>query len=269
MAFAGICLVVLWAGLQIWGDWHDEWSGYSGSHYISDGTCNIAVVPVTGEIHSYGIMTDDAGGEIVSANMSDVLTNINQAQLDPGILGIMTLIDSSGGTPVASEMITNELKKSSVPVAAFVLESAASGGYLVATGADTIIASPFSDIGSIGVTMSYLDTTSKNAEQGFKFVSLASGEFKDATNPDKPKTEAERALFKRDVAIMHEEFVDQVAENRNLPREDVAKLADGSTMPGKLALEAKLIDTLGTKETARAWFAEQLDLAPEEVIFCP
>ncbi len=50
--------------------------------------------------------------------------------------------------------------------------------------------------------------------------------------------------------------------------EDVAKLADGWSMPASLALENKLIDAIGDKEDVRAWFAKQLDIAPEDVVFC-
>jgi len=62
--------------------------------------------------------------------------------------------------------------------------------------------------------------------------------------------------------------VAEVAENRNLPIETIAKLADGSSMPGKLALEAGLIDAVGNREVARAWFANQLGMSPEEIVFC-
>lgn len=107
-----------------------------------------------------------------------------------------------------------------------------------------------------------------HAEQGIEYISLSSGKFKDYMNPDKELTTEERALLERDLAIWHDEFVKQVATNRNLPIEDVTKLADGSSLPSKLALEAKLIDTIGDKETVRNWFAEQLNLSPDEVIFC-
>jgi protease-4 len=68
--------------------------------------------------------------------------------------------------------------------------------------------------------------------------------------------------------IYHDEFVKQVAENRGMPIEDVMTLADGSTMPGSLALEAGLIDSLGDRETVREWFAQELGLDSEEVVFC-
>lgn len=138
----------------------------------------------------------------------------------------------------------------------------------MATGADTIIASPFSDVGSIGVTMSYLDYTQQNRAEGIEFVSLSSAKFKDYGSPDKIMTAEERSLLERDLKIYHDEFVKQVAENRDMSLEDVEKLADGSTMPGSLALEAGLIDSLGDRETVREWFAQELGLDSEEVVFC-
>jgi len=197
-----------------------------------------------------------------------VLSALRSAEYDPNILGILARIDSSGGSPVASEIITNGFKNSFLPVVALIREIGTSGAYMLATGAKTIIASPFSDVGGIGITMSYLENTAKNIQEGLQYISLASGKFKDYRNPDKPLTPAERDLMERDLKIWHEHFVKIVVENRNLPIEEVAKLADGSSMPGSLALENKLIDALGDQETARAWFAEQLEISPEEVIFC-
>lgn len=260
--------VIFYVGLKLWGDWHDEWSGYNASNYIGDGYCNIAVVPILGEVHSYGVMYDEFGNEIVSTNMSDTLSLLGRAESEPGILGIMALIDTPGGSAAAAELIAAELKKSVMPNAAYIADSGTSAGYLIASGADTIIASPFSDVGSIGVTMSYLDYSKQNTEQGIDYVSLTSGKFKDYGTPDKPLTAEERTLLERDLSIWHDEFVRQVATNRDLPVEDVAKLADGSSMPGSLALEAKLIDAVGDKEVARKWFAEKLGLPSEEVVFC-
>jgi protease IV len=259
---------LVWVSLHVYGVWHDDWSGYTASTYIGDGFCNIAVLPVQGEIHTYGTIYDDYGNELISTNMTDALGFLDQAEVEPGILGVMALIDSGGGSPSASKIIADELKGSQLPVAAFILDIAASGGYYIATGADTIIANPFADVGSIGVTMSYLDYTKQNAEQGLEFIELASGKFKDSWNPDKPITEEERALFERDLKIHHDTFVKEVSDNRGLPLEAVARLADGSTLPAPLALEAKLIDSIGWKEDVRLWFAEQLNMSVGDIVFC-
>lgn len=67
---------------------------------------------------------------------------------------------------------------------------------------------------------------------------------------------------------VREEFVIQVSENRDLPIGDIAKLADGSSMPVKPALENELIDSVGDQGTASQWFINYLGLSDDEVWFC-
>jgi protease-4 len=215
-----------------------------------------------------GATTTEGEEALLITNADDVIASLRAAEADPNILGVIVNIDSLGGAPVASELIANALKNLSLPTVALIREFGTSGGYLAATGADTIIASPFSDVGSIGVTLSYLENWEKNAKEGLRFVSLSSGKYKDYGNPDKPLTAEERALLERDLKIYHDQFVKEVSENRNLPIEDISKLADGSSMPGELALKNKLIDSIGDQETARAWFAGELGVSSEEIIFC-
>ena len=269
LLISAILPVLFYVGLILWGDWHDEWaSGRESSEYIGNEDCNIAVIPVTGDVTTFTGEFDEFGNEYLTARMSDILVSIENAEIDPEIDGILTIIDSAGGSAAAGEAIAAELKKSEMPVAAYIYDVGASAAYLVATGADTIIASPFSDVGSIGVTMSYLDRSGQNKEQGIEFVPLTSAKFKDYGSPDKPLTAEERKLMERDLAVWHDEFVEQVATNRNLPVGDVAKLADGSTLPGKLALEKKLIDQIGNKEAVRWWFAGKLNMPIDGVVFC-
>ena len=45
--------IIFMMGVYSWGDWYDEWSGYNASQYVSDGVCNIAVVPIHGSILGY------------------------------------------------------------------------------------------------------------------------------------------------------------------------------------------------------------------------
>lgn len=227
--------------------------------------CNIAVIPVEGEIGFFGNQAEE-GSQVADAD--DVVSTIHQAESEPGIRGILVRIDSPGGTPVAAHVIADALKRSSIPVAALIREKGTSAGYVVATGASTIIADPMSDVGSIGVTESYVERVEKNRGDGLNYVSLASAKYKDVGDPNKPLTKEERALIERDLKIVHKQLVKVVAENRKLPVEDVAKLADGSSMPGTLALESELIDALGDQETARSWFAKQLETSLAEVRYC-
>lgn len=261
-------LVVFRLGLEMYGVWHDEWSGYNASTFVSDGICNIGVLPIVGDISTYGSSFDAYGNLMTSTNMSDTLYLLKAMEADPNVIGILVQVDSRGGTPAASEFIATELKRSHLPVAAFVLDAATSGGYLVATGADAIIASQFADIGSIAVTMSYLQETKRNEMEGYELVSLASAKFKDSGTSYRALTEEERALFERDLKINHELFIKLVALNRDIPEETVRVLADGSSMPAPLALEQNLIDQIGDRGSVREWFAQELNLSPEDIIFC-
>ena len=254
------------ACLWIWGAWHDEWSGYSAS---VSGSCNIAVLPVVGDIITPPHTAEPEEPPVWdSTYVDDVLASLRRAENDQYIQGVLVRIDSYGGMPAGSEIIANAVKNSVLPSVGLIREAGTSGGYLVATGADTIIASPFADVGSIGVTMSYVENWGQNEKEGLRYVSLSSGEYKDSGDPNKPLTPAERSLAERDLKIYHEQFVKEVAENRGLSIEEISKLADGSSMPGSLALENKLIDALGDQETARVWFALKLGISSEEVVFC-
>jgi len=264
-------LVSVWATLKIYGNWSDDWSGYTASLYVSDGVCNIAVVPIIGDIVPYSGAYGEEGPEttpLVEVTLADTLSAIGAAESDPYIKGIFTPINTGGGAPVTSEFIAHALLKTKLPVAALIADVGASGGYLIATAADTIFASALSDVGSIGLTMSYLDETEKNTKEGMKYVTLSSAKYKDSGDPDKTLTAEERRLFERDLQENHKELVRQIAENRKLPVEEVEKMADGSTMTGSSAVEHKLIDGIGDKESVRVWFANKLNLPRDEVVFC-
>lgn len=261
-------LIFFWLVLIIWGSWHDEWSGYNWSVQweISDGWCNIAVLPIMGDITTEPI--PEEGSVYPMTNADDAAEFMTRSEDDWNILGTLIRIDSYGGYPVASEIIADAIKKNSKPTVALIREGGTSGGYMVASAADNIIASAMSDVGGIGVTMSYVGNWEQNDTDGLTYVPLASAPFKDYGNPDKPLTMEERALLERDLDIFHAEFVRIVSENRGMPVEEVRALADGSSMPGDLALEAGLIDQIGNQDTAREWFAAELGVSTEEVVFC-
>ena len=238
---------------------------YKAETGISDGTCNIAVLPIEGAILPfYGLADFDmiTTPELVESFMAAI-------EEEKGIEGVLVEINSPGGTPVASERIATRFRDSSLPVVGLIGDIGASGGYMVAAASDYLIASPMSDVGSIGVNMSFVEESKKNEEEGLTYVQLTTGKFKDVGSPNRPITDEERELLLQDLQIVHNEFVDIVSEYRDLPREKIAALADGSSMPGARALEAGLIDELGSRTEARVAFAKILEKAsPEEVVFC-
>lgn len=242
--------------------------GYTNLSTISDGSCNIAVMPIEGIILPYstvdGILTT-GDPYVTPSTVRSFLTTVNK---EPTIKGVLFEINSPGGTPVAAETIAHDIKAFTLPTVAIIGDVGASGGYMVASGAHTILASSMSQIGSIGVTMSYVENSQKNKEDGLTYVSLSSGKYKDAGSPDKPLTDDERALFEKDLTTIKNDFVNLVATNRNLPVATVSALADGSTMLGQQAVDNKLVDQIGGRDVAKKVFAEMLGLKPEAISFC-
>src|SRR3990167_8037186 len=211
-----------------------------------DGT-EIAVLQLNGKIVPYFTNEDEA--ETSSAEFVSCLELIKE---DGFIEGVVIEISSYGGSPYASTEIMNAIKNMGKPTVAVIRESAASGGYLIASATDRIFANEVSEIGEIGVTMSYLDYSQKNNTEGIIFQELSTGKFKNYGDPDKPLTSEEKELIMRDLKIMHDAFVSHVSKNRKLDIEKVKNLADGSSMLGKMAKENGLIDTNGGIENAKA-----------------
>lgn len=193
----------------------------------------------------------------------DINYLIKQANEDDEIKAILIEADSFGGLPVAGEEVANALKNSEKPTVAVIRQSGLSAAYWAVTGADHIFASRNSDIGSIGVTSSYLQNVGKNQKDGNDYVQLSSGKYKDAGDPDRPLTEEERQLFLRDIKIVHENFIEDVANNRGIPVTDVQKIADGSSVLGDRAKELRLIDDIGGIREAEKYLESIIGEKPE------
>src|SRR3989344_8571755 len=210
--------------------------------------CNVLGINLHGQLVTY--IPIDMGDSLIEdtdlVSSDTVLYYIKQAKEDENIKAILLEIDSPGGTPVAGEEIANALKSSSKPTVAFIRQTGLSAAYWAATGAGRIFASKNSDVGSIGVTTSYLDNVSKNQKEGLSFIQLSVGKYKDTGNPDKPLSQEEINLFMRDLNIVHQNFIEAVSKNRNLPIEEVRKIADGSSVLGQRAKELGLIDEIGS-----------------------
>lgn len=211
-------------------------------YYTED--CNVAGIKLHGELRTYY----DYGSQSIDdvSTSEDIAAMLAEAEASPYIKTILLEIDSGGGSPLAAQEISDALEFGvSKQVVAQIRGIGASAAYWVATAADHIIASPLSDVGSIGVTMSYLDYGKSNKREGYTFNEINTGKFKDSGTSDKILTKEEEAIFQRDVDIIFEHFKDVVEKNRGLSEEKVAAIADGSTVLGQMALEKGLIDQVG------------------------
>jgi protease-4 len=240
------------------------WIGLSWYEGQQPTSCNVAAVKLYGQVVYYPAEAAGAGtngtvdSPVDQTAAEDLRQQIEVADADPSIKAILFQVDSPGGDPVAGEEIADALKHASKPTVAFIADEGTSAAYWAATGAQTIFASADSAIGDIGVTQSYLQQTQQDQQNGLQFISLTAGQYKDMGNPSSPLTPAERTLFQRDLNITYNNFVDQVAANRNLSTTSVATIADGSSMEGAMALKDGLIDKIGNIYDAEDYIANKI-----------
>jgi protease-4 len=180
-----------------------------------------------------------------SVSSENIIDSINQANKDEEIKAIVIEVDSAGGSLVGGEEISNAIKNSEKPVVALIRDRGDSSSYWAISSASRIFASRNSDVGAIGVTMSYLTNVDKNSKDGYKLEILNSGKFKDSGSANKALTSEERVLFQRDINIIYKNFMESVSKNRNIPLDKVKAFSDGSTVLGATAKEKGLVDEIG------------------------
>ncbi|MFP3012418.1 MAG: signal peptide peptidase SppA [Rickettsia sp.] len=177
---------------------------------------------------------------------------------DSHIKALIVNVNSPGGTVVGSEKIYNILRKISEkkPVVIVMGTMAASGGYLISLGGDYIISHNGTITGSIGVILQTAEVTELAQKLGIKFNNFKSGELKAVPNPTEKLTEAVRVAIMENIEDTYNFFLELVSERRNLPIEEVKKLADGRVYSGRQALKLKLVDAIGSEDTALKWLQE-------------
>lgn len=189
-------------------------------------------------------------GIIISSRK--VVRNIRRMGDSESIRAIVLRIDTPGGGVAASQEIYDAVKsvRELKPVVVSMGSVAASGGYYVACGADTIIANPGTTTGSIGVIMEIPNIEGLLDKLGIRFNVIKSGKFKDIGSPYRPMTSAEKEHLQTYIDDAFDQFVKVVSESRNLSEDTVLSFADGRVFTGRQALELGLVDQLGNYEDA-------------------
>jgi signal peptide peptidase SppA len=172
-----------------------------------------------------------------------VLRNANVARGDEVVL----VLNTGGGTVTGYGLAAAQLqrlKEKGVKLTICVEQVAASGGYMMACVADTILCAPFAVIGSIGVITEQPNVYERLKKEGVVFSTVTAGKYKRTLTPTKQIDPKDQAKLKEDIEQVLKLFADFVGENR--PQLDIANVATGETWLGPDALENKLVDGLST-----------------------
>ncbi len=208
----------------------------------------IAIVHVVGEIRE-GRSADDLFA-MPGAGADTIVAAIRKAAADDTVAAIVLRIDSPGGSALASDLIWREAVRTTKPVVASLSDTAASGGYYVAVGADRIVAAPGTLTGSIGVVGGKIAVGSALERVGVHTDVVSRGRNAGWLSSQRPFTDAEREAFRGTMEDIYRLFTAKVAAGRGLELETVKGLAEGRVFTGRQALESKLVDRLGTLDDA-------------------
>ncbi|MFY9657054.1 MAG: signal peptide peptidase SppA [Methylocystis sp.] len=177
--------------------------------------------------------------------------------------GVLLAIDSPGGTTTGAEAVYLALRKlaEKKPTVAVVSNTAASGAYIAALGADRIFVRGGSLVGSIGV-LADIQSLYKGLDMiGVKVDEFKSSPLKNAPNGFEPTSEAARAAIMALIDDNYVWFKGLVKERRGLTDEELAKVADGRVFTGRQAVPLKLADAFGGESEAILWLEQTKGVA--------
>lgn len=204
-------------------------------------------------------------GAIAGATRKHVLEALKTVE-EKGFPVLLLRIDSPGGTVGDSQEIYSALKRlrQKIKVVASFGNISASGGVYIGMGADHIMANPGTITGSIGVILRGNNLERLLDKIGVSFKVIKSGPYKDILAFDRDVTEPEANILQELIDTSYQQFVETVAEGRNLAVDAVKQFADGRVFTGQQALGLGLIDRLGTEADAQRWAAELVGLDPDK-----
>ena len=220
-----------------------------------------------------------ASGDIVMGNQSDgmigsdgISAAIRKARKDKDVKAIVLRVNSGGGSALASEVIWREVDLAGKvkPVIASLGDVAASGGYYIVAPADTIVASPVSITGSIGVFALTVNMEDFMEDKlGVNVDVERTNRYSDFGSVFRPLSADERQVMQNYVDGIYTTFVGHVAEGRDMPYPGVDRIAEGRVWSGENATELGLVDLYGGLEKAIEIAAEKSGIDEYRIIELP
>lgn len=196
---------------------------------------------------------------------SEVKSELERAEKDETVKGILLHINSPGGTVTGSKIISDAVQKyqkvTGKPVYAYISAQGLSGGYWSAASADYVIANEGSFVGSIGVILgpfkqykqvisesegSFSISTKENIETNY----ITAGKFKDTGNPYREMTEEEKKHWQSLVDDGYTMFTNHIAQRRAISTQQLKDNIKALPYDAQTGKDLRLIDLVGSEDEA-------------------
>ena len=233
----------------------------------------VALIAGLGVLAGGGLPTDHIKPHIARVSISGLITGdtatlklLESVQKSPTVQGVILSIESPGGTVSGSEELYESIRRLAAvkPVVAVVGNTAASGAYIAAIGADHIVSRGGAIIGSIGVIAQIPNATKLLSNIGVEMETVRSSPLKASPSGLEPTPPEAKKALEATILDSFMWFKGLVKERRNLSDDQLKAVADGRVFTGRQALPLKLVDELGGEIEAKKWLETQKKL-PENL----
>lgn len=174
---------------------------------------------------------------------------------------VLAKIESGGGTVHGYGLAASQLKRlrdNQLKLTVSVDKVAASGGYMMACVANTIVAAPFAIIGSIGVLAQLPNFNRFLKKHNIDFEQISAGKHKRSITLFGENTKQDREKLKQELEDTHELFKQFIIENREIV--DIESIATGEHWYGQRALDLNLVDKIQTSDDFLGEATEKYDI---------
>lgn len=174
---------------------------------------------------------------------------------------VVVRVDSAGGMVHGYGLGASQLarvRSSGIKLTVAVDKIAASGGYLMASVADRILAAPFAVVGSIGVLAQIPNVHRLLKKHDVDVEVLTAGRYKRTLDVLGENTEEGREKLREELHDVHGLFQDFVATYR--PGLDLNAVSTGEAWYGQRALDRSLVDELSTSDEYLIAASEDADV---------
>ncbi len=168
--------------------------------------------------------------EVTEAFSTTVMEKMDKIREDKRYKSVLFIMGSPGGSPTASEELSEYLKdyQKDLPITMYVDSIAASGGYYIASAIKPLIANKNAIVGSIGVIMPHYNFGELAKNIGVEEDFMSAGKFKKPISMfSKIDEENREYMTKHLLKPTYDNFVQSVALNRGLKKEDILPFAEG------------------------------------------
>jgi len=194
---------------------------------------------------------------------SKVMEEMDKVRKDDSYKSVLFIMSSPGGSPTASEELSEYLKEyqKDLNITMYVESIAASGGYYIASAIKPLIANKNAIVGSIGVIMPHYNFGELAKKVGVEEDYLAAGKFKKPISMlAKIDDENREYMTKNLLKPTYDNFIQAVADNRGLTREEILPFAEGKIFIANVPeIKDILVDKISSLYHVKAMMKEALD----------